>query len=222
MAGSHGSLAHLRLTALLRLVAGLGQTATVVAENGPWTLRIWFEQGRLVRAVRSPDVDLDALETAEYLFPNGHFVVSDGEPTPEATIDLSADELNRCLDEYATQRAELTRSIPSLCSVPRLAGVTAGELDSMSLSCLRMIDGRRTVGAVIGTERPVPRLRALATMVQLGLVEFGDRRPASPPPTSPPTHVSAPAVAVEPADAAAELARTRAGDRSGRLAGGEL
>ena len=69
----HGSLARLQLTGLLRLIAGLGRTTMVVAENDRWILRIWFEQGRVVAAVRASDVGLDALETAEYLFSAGRF-----------------------------------------------------------------------------------------------------------------------------------------------------
>jgi uncharacterized protein DUF4388 len=213
MAASHKSLAHFQLTGLLRLLAGLRRTATLVAENGPWVLRVWFDQGRVVGAVRSPEVGVDALETAEYLFSSGRFVVSDGEPPPAVRLDLSPDELASRLDGYARERAELTRSVPSLCDVPRRVAEMATDLDRTSRSCLEMVDGRRTVADVIGAEQPLRRLRALASLVQLGLVEFGPDRAARLPRATSAAHPSQPTVMAEPADAVLP-AHARARDRS--------
>ena len=186
MRDSRGSLAHVRLAAVLRLVAGLGRTASVVAEHGPWTLRVWFEQGRLVAAVRSPELGLDALESAEYLFPDGQFVVSDDRLSVDRSLTLTADELSRYLDDTAKQRAELARTVPSLWAVPRIAASGhAGtapfpEFDG-SESWLALIDGRRTVAEIIGTEHPLRHLRELVGLVQQGRVELNrDTTPISP------------------------------------------
>ncbi|MCC6174170.1 MAG: DUF4388 domain-containing protein [Chloroflexi bacterium] len=175
-------MAHLRLSALLRLMAGLGRTAAVTAEHGPWVLRVWFDQGRVIAAARSPESGLAALESAAYLFPSGQFAVSDDQlavdRAVERTVNLTAVELARYLDEIAEQRAEVDALVPSLWAVPHVAEpASASTLPSVALdddeaACLTIIDGRRAVAEILGTDHPVSRLRTLARLVKRGAVEL--------------------------------------------------
>jgi hypothetical protein len=111
--------------------------------------------------------------------PHGRFTFRAGAPPAAPTIQMAAEELQAHLDHEASQHACMCTAIPLLASVPEIVapvpplGPAQEEVcDGSALETLLAIDGQRTVEAIIGNRGLSQRLKALQTLVELGVVRL--------------------------------------------------
>jgi hypothetical protein len=171
-----GSLAGVDLVPMLRLLSDIRQTGTLQLTRGGWSARLDLHDGRVVSAAFADAHGLDALSALGLVMHDAEFIYSEGPPPPVQELDLTPDSLSGYLESAAGLGA-LSLDLVPCPTGDALALPADGEvvLHHSTVRRLLSIDGRRTVGELVGLRPSSVVLLDLAHLVELGLIRLESR-----------------------------------------------
>ena len=209
----NGTLEGIGLQPLLGFLESLHTSGTLVVEDGPWAGNLMLAGGQLVGASFGAEQGLAALDAIFLALPSARFAFSDQVGACEINLVLEPEPLRQHLSALAREAVRLSAAVPSLECVPRVlpaddadGGRSEITVGRSALNLLLALDGQHSVASLARQRGLLPTLRALADLVELGLVlvERPSTAPApAPEPMPAPTEGSvSPPAAAEPPRAA--------------------
>jgi hypothetical protein len=171
-----GSLGGVDLLPIIRLLAELRQTGSLQLSRGDWSARLDLRDGRVVAASFAEERGLGALTALGLVMRDAEFTYMEGPSPIAADLDLTPERVRGHLETPAGI------GVLALDSVPRSStgsnqSTSNGDGDQVvlqreTISRLLAIDGRRTLGEIVGSRPSLPLLLDLAHLIELGLIRL--------------------------------------------------
>jgi hypothetical protein len=188
----NGTLDGIGLFPLLTFLAGLKADGRLAVADRELSGDLYLSGGRVVGATFGSDSGEMALDAIGLALGHGRFTFTDVAGEPTRNLSLEPAELQRHLEQLASDRERIMAGIPSLDAVPvaRLEGADEQPvaLDRASLRLLLRCDGKQNVFDLARGAGLPTTLKRLAQLVELQLVKLDTTAaaatPAEPPVTS--------------------------------------
>jgi hypothetical protein len=170
-----GTLDGIGLFSLLNFLAGLKARGRLAIIDGELTGTLSFVDGRVVGATFGSDSGQVALDAIGLALGQGRFDFGDDGVERPANLDLESADLQKHLEQLASERQRIMAGIPSLEAIPVSAMEGPDEqpiaLDRGTLRLLLLCDGRRSVLDLAREGGLLVTLKRLANLHELKLVE---------------------------------------------------
>jgi MFS family permease len=191
-----GSVRSIPPTAVLRMLAQLGQTGLLRLSYRRLSGELYLRNGRMVAAQLNHEHGLAALEGIAVALPDGEFRFEDDVASRVDDADLLALDLPHYLDLLESERRYVGRMIPSLQLVPQLVGYgqlsNAGGSVVLRRGVVRLLPALalgQTVEAMALEYGLIDSVRAVVDLLELELATLRSAKEAGHRPSAPPTDV---------------------------------
>jgi hypothetical protein len=180
-----GTLDGIGLFALLNFLGGLKARGRLAITDRELSGTLYFSEGRVVGATFGADMGQVALDAIGLALGQGRFNFADDGTERPANLNLDAADLQRHLEQLATERQRIMSVIPSLDAVPASAMDGPDEqpiaLDRGTLKLLLRCDGRTSVLELAREGGLLTTLKRLANLHELKLIEVPRQAAPEPP-----------------------------------------
>ena len=167
-----GSLAGMSLMPMLRLLSELRQTGSLQLSRNGWSAQLDLRDGRVVGASFADERGLSALTALGLVMHDADFVYLEGPPPVVEELDLTPDRLRRHFETEAGIGMLALDTVPRPTDNSLELAFDDDEfvLHRSTVRLLLAIDGRRTLGEILGRRPSSVVLLDLAHLVKLGLI----------------------------------------------------
>lgn len=176
-----GELTGIGLRPLVNFLSDLKKSGKLIIRDDRWTGAIGLLEGGIVGANFADEQGLAALDTIFFALQHGRFEFTTSAHC-ELNIAVQPQALAEHLDTLDREVHQLGDVVSSFSAVPRHSeSIPEGEvtLTRSSLALLLAVDGRRSVAEHAHERGLLATLRAMAELIQLGLVSIQSPAPAA-------------------------------------------